>query len=728
LKYEPKPIDTSKVKLAPYLEEIIEKLSISVHDNWAQKRISEGWKYGPKRDDILREHPCLVPYAELPEEEKDYDRKTLTESIKMLIASGCIINTPSSGGAAYAELLTVDSFRQLGENLRRRGDSLQAYDAIETGLSSWPQDTRLLQLKALVLADLGVLKGAREILIQLVEEGHADEETLGILARTYKEEWLQSRDPKNVKKYLSLAFETYQRCFTNSGGYYPGINTATLATLLGKSKTAKKIASIVCKDCLQKLADPEERSNAEYYLTATLAEAYLILNEYDKAHEYYALTGKLGKGMPQDLQATRKNARFLIKYLGIDGSSIENALQLPGVAVFTSDTIIEDNDGKGSNVPHNPKHIEYIVNQFCDILDRRKIGIGYSSAKAGHDLCFLNALREKGCEAYITLPFNKDKFLLECIGVAGGREWERLFEDIFNALHNEERVSFASEWPIGKMSDAFFYTNQYLFGLALLKARQLDTSLYLVSATSADAQREHGPTYETVRWWESIGYIVEKINIPLNMVKKSKGTAKKKSVNTGGENDRDFQTNIMAIFFADVVGYSKMHEGYVPAFVKEFMGDIADFISASKYKPETRNTWGDALYFVFKSIRDAGVFALEVADIVARTPWEKRGLPKGLNLRISLHAGPVYHCKDPVTGQEMYTGSHVSRAARIEPVTPPGQIYCSQAFAALAAAYQVEEFYPEYVGKVNYAKGFGKFSTYRVRRNYDFVGKKQNPC
>ena len=723
MKYEPKPIDTSKVKLPPYLEAIIEKLSISIHDNWAQKRISEGWKYGPKRDDVLREHPCLVPYAELPEEEKDYDRKTLTESMKMLIASGCSINTPAFGDAPDAEL-TVDSFRQLGQNLRRKGDALQAYDAIETGLSSWPQDTRLLQLKALVLADLGVLKSAREILIRLVEEGHNDEETLGILARTYKEEWLQAWDPKTRKRYLSLAFATYQQCFAGTGGYYPGINAATLATLLGKSTTAKRIASLVCQDCSQKLTDPEERSQAEYYLTATLAEAYLVLNDYEQAQEYYERTGRLGKGMYQDLQATRKNARFLINYFGIDGRNIENALQLPGVAVFISDKIVADHDGAGSNLPDYPKTMAYVVNQFCDLFAENNIGIGFSSAKAGHDLCFLNALKKKGGEANMVLPFNKDRFMSE--GIGGGRDWERLFEGISQALQDEERISFASEWPIGKIKDTFFYANQFLFGLALLKVRQLDTKLYLVSAMSADAEREHSPTHETVSWWESIGYRNEIIDIPVSKAKKEKGVAKKRSDNAGKEIAPAFQTHIMAIFFADVVGYSKMHEGYIPGFVKEFMGDIASFIAGNDYKPETRNTWGDAFYFIFKNIRDAGVFALDVADIVTRTPWEERGLPKGLNLRISLHAGPVYHCQDPVTGQEMYTGSHVSRAARIEPVTPPGQVYCSQAFAALAAAYQVEEFYCEYVGKVNYAKGYGKFSTYRVRKNHDFPSNKMN--
>jgi hypothetical protein len=58
-------------------------------------------------------------------------------------------------------------------------------------------------------------------------------------------------------------------------------------------------------------------------------------------------------------------------------------------------------------------------------------------------------------------------------------------------------------------------------------------------------------------------------------------------------------------------------------------------------------------------------------------------------LRIALHAGPVYSCIDPVTGNPNYIGSQVSHAARIEPVTPPGQVYASQAFAALAAAQRV---------------------------------------
>ncbi len=721
--YKPEPIDTSKIALPPYLEAIVEKLAMSIHDNWAQQRLSEGWKYGPQRNDLRKEHPCLVPYAELPEEEKEYDRRTLTESIKMLIACGCIIKTPETGDDPDAELSTVESFRERGRILRRSGDALAAYDAIEKGLSRWSQDKHLLQLKALVLADLGVLAAAREILLRLTAAGHDDEETLGILARTYKEEWLQAPDQRMQKKYLRLAYMTYRQSYTATGGYYPGINAATLALLLGKSATARKIAGAVCRDCLEKLADPEERGKAEYYLTATLAEAYLILNDYQESRKYYTRTGILGKGLHQDLQATRKNARFLIDYLGIDGAEIEKALQLPRIAVLLSDGT---NDG-GKAAGQLRQDIAGEVKRISGILARNGIGIGFSSAKAGTDLCFLTALRDCRAEAYIVMPFNRDRFVSSCLGKGGRAVWQEIFAEIFPVLHQAERVSFASDWPIGKAEDAFIYANQYLVGLAMLKARQLDTGLCLLTSLSPADRQEKGPAEATLSWLRNAGFAGEAIALPAGGTGRAPGkTGPRNREKEKEEYDREFPTRIMSIFFADVVGYSKMHEGYVPRFVKEFMGAVADSINRSDCRPETRNTWGDAFYFIFRNIRDAGVFALEVADIVSRTSWEERGLPKDLNLRISLHAGPVFHCLDPVTEREMYTGGHVSRAARIEPITPPGQVYCSQAFAALAAACQIREFSCEYVGKVNYAKGYGKFSTYRVRRNYGPRGGKRD--
>ena len=75
-KYTPEPIDTSDIVLDERLTALIEQMAKNVHEVWAQNRISQGWKYGSRRDDALKTHPCLVPYEELPEQEKQYDRDT----------------------------------------------------------------------------------------------------------------------------------------------------------------------------------------------------------------------------------------------------------------------------------------------------------------------------------------------------------------------------------------------------------------------------------------------------------------------------------------------------------------------------------------------------------------------------------------------------------------------------------------------------------------------------
>jgi RyR domain len=86
--YTPKTIDTSHVSLGSALEELVEKLAQNNHDHWARKRIEEGWCYGATRNDKEKEHPDLVPYDQLPESEKEYDRKTVVEALKAIIALG----------------------------------------------------------------------------------------------------------------------------------------------------------------------------------------------------------------------------------------------------------------------------------------------------------------------------------------------------------------------------------------------------------------------------------------------------------------------------------------------------------------------------------------------------------------------------------------------------------------------------------------------------------------
>lgn len=86
--YIPTPVNTKDVTLPPELLDLTEKIAENVHDVWAVGRISEGWKYGQSRNDSRKETPCLVSYEELSESEKEYDRNTALETLKLIIKLG----------------------------------------------------------------------------------------------------------------------------------------------------------------------------------------------------------------------------------------------------------------------------------------------------------------------------------------------------------------------------------------------------------------------------------------------------------------------------------------------------------------------------------------------------------------------------------------------------------------------------------------------------------------
>ncbi len=86
--YVPKPMDTSDVQLPVELDELVEMIAKNVHEVWAQNRMEEGWIYGEQRNDALKTHPCLIPYEELPEIEKAYDRDTAFGTLRLISKLG----------------------------------------------------------------------------------------------------------------------------------------------------------------------------------------------------------------------------------------------------------------------------------------------------------------------------------------------------------------------------------------------------------------------------------------------------------------------------------------------------------------------------------------------------------------------------------------------------------------------------------------------------------------
>ena len=86
--YTPKPIDTTEIELSQEIKELSELLAKNTHEVWSAGRIRDGWTYGEQRDDQKKHHPCLVPYEDLSESEKEYDRNTSLETLKLILKLG----------------------------------------------------------------------------------------------------------------------------------------------------------------------------------------------------------------------------------------------------------------------------------------------------------------------------------------------------------------------------------------------------------------------------------------------------------------------------------------------------------------------------------------------------------------------------------------------------------------------------------------------------------------
>jgi hypothetical protein len=134
----------------------------------------------------------------------------------------------------------------------------------------------------------------------------------------------------------------------------------------------------------------------------------------------------------------------------------------------------------------------------------------------------------------------------------------------------------------------------------------------------------------------------------------------------------------VGVLFADAVGFSKLREVHMYSFIRAFLGRIGELVEdtpvGSERRPIVTNTWGDGIFMAFNTVRAAGHFALQLARAVKLTDWTAFGLPKSMNVRVGVHAGPAISLTDPLTGRPNLIGPHISHAARIEPITPHGEV------------------------------------------------------
>ena len=178
----------------------------------------------------------------------------------------------------------------------------------------------------------------------------------------------------------------------------------------------------------------------------------------------------------------------------------------------------------------------------------------------------------------------------------------------------------------------------------------------------------------------------------------------------------DVARGTYGLMFTDFPGFARLDERVLPLFQEEVMARAAASLRRHSASILHKNTWGDALYVVFNDVLSGAEAALDLCDGFRDVDTQKLGLRQGQAMRIALHYGPTYHGIEPVTERTTFYGSEVARAARIEPVTPPGSVYVTEPFAAILEMEPSHDFACDYVGQVELPKGYGTFPLYRLRR------------
>lgn len=176
-----------------------------------------------------------------------------------------------------------------------------------------------------------------------------------------------------------------------------------------------------------------------------------------------------------------------------------------------------------------------------------------------------------------------------------------------------------------------------------------------------------------------------------------------------------FGRRFAGVIFADFAGFSRVADAELPAFWARFMRAIGDRLPPLAADLLFRHTWGDALHLVTSSAAGAARVACAIQSCLHELRDSLPGSLAQLELRLSAHYAPVFQGPDPVEGIDTYFGTQLSLAARIEPVTPPGMIFVTEAFAAALALEAPEAYVLEYAGEVALAKNYGRSRLFSLR-------------
>jgi hypothetical protein len=573
--------------------------------------------------------------------------------------------------------------------LEGRGELLAAYDVAQQGLAAHPEDLPLKHRAVLVLAKSGATLRAREELERLGLVGHAEADVAALEARLAKDAALAA-PPEQRRDLLVRAADLYARIYRRGGGYYPGINVATLRLLAGDTSMAEQVAAEILQLC-------DAAQDDAFYVAATRAEALLVLGRAAEAQA--ALEAAAASS--NDLAAratTRRQLRLVVAARHIDDAVLA-PLASPTVITYTGHMIAPS----GAAGRFAATSEAQVARDIAAALERHGVGFGYGPLASGSDILFAEALLARGAELHVVLPFDRDEFKQMSVAPAGAA-WLTRFDACFARATS---VTFATDDRYLGHDHLFTYGSYVAMGLAVLRARYIDAPVRQIAVWDGAPAAGLAGTAIDVALWRARGGVADVIPC---------GPSTGATVPTTGNRAPANPRQLRAMLFGDVKGFSKLQEAQIPPFVEHVLGAFGRTLARYKASVLYANTWGDGLFVVLDEAVAAAECALDLQLAMDAIDLAAVGLPETLALRLGGHFGPVFEAEDPVQHVTNFFGAHVSRTARIEPVTPPAEVYITEPFAA-RLALGPGNFASDYVGQVPAAKGYGTLRMYHLRRS-----------
>lgn len=566
------------------------------------------------------------------------------------------------------------------------GNLIKAY-AIAKDLNGTEQENKAARyLEVLALARMGDTVQALKLYDEHDIGSFLNSDSLSLKARLLKDEALKRTVPDRIA--IRRAAQSYLMAYRQTGDLFPLINAATLAAASGKRASGQRLASRVLRD-----GTPSDGSG--YWNWITVAEAQLILGAPEEAMHAARISASQPDASPGARSSTIRQFERLIPLIG-DNPALEEILALlrpPPIVHYCGHIFASDHPHEGE-----------LAEQVDTMLARNAIAVGYGALAAGSDILIAERLLARGAELHVILPFSVTDFRHASV-LPAGAGWEKRFDACLDAANT---ITVASDMAYVNDPRQFSYGAEVAMGMAVLRAEHLAGKAMQLAIWDGASARGLAGTAVDVATWTSTGRTSCTIGF-----QRPRGPLHSGDLQT--ENQTGIARGAHSILFADFSGFSKISEDRLLLFWTNVMGTIARVVSRFSDSLLCKNTWGDALYLVIEGADSAAELALCLQEAISVMDLEPFGGTSS-GMRIALHYGTMFRADDPVTGMINFFGSEVSRAARLEPVTPKHSVYVSESFAAVLALRHSDRYAVHYVGDMPLAKNYGSKPVYRLDR------------